>query len=329
MLSGMRIGPHILDKPLALAPMEDVTDLPFRLVCKELGADLLYTEFVNCEGLVRDSRKSLAKIQVSDAERPVGVQIFGSADGSMEAAAAVAEEAGPDFIDINCGCWVRKVALRDMGAGLLRDLRQFEQVVRSVMRGTSLPVTVKTRLGWDASSVVILEVARMLEAHGVQAMAVHCRTRSQGHKGDADWSWLARLKETVSIPVLGNGDINSVEDVARMFETGCDGVMIGRAAIQNPWIFREARHFLATGEKTTPAPLEERAALCLRHLAFAVEHKGEHKALMDMRKYYAGYLRGYPGVARLRAALQSAPDMAAVADLLAEFVDTRRAHGAA
>ncbi|MCL4693093.1 MAG: tRNA dihydrouridine synthase DusB [Candidatus Hydrogenedentes bacterium] len=317
----MRIGPIELNNPLALAPMEDVTDIPFRLVCKELGADLLYTEFASSEGLIRDARRSLQKIRVVQEERPVAVQIFGGLETSMEAAAAVAEQARPDFIDINCGCWVKKVALREAGAGLLKDIPKFKAIVESVIRGTSLPVTVKTRLGWDAKSIVILDVARMLEDIGVKALALHCRTRDQGHRGDADWSWLEKLKGVVSIPIIGNGDLTTPEDVKRMFETGCDGVMIGRGAIQNPWIFNQSKHYLATGEHLPAPTLAERVATCVKHLRHSVEYKGERKGVIEFRKYYSGYLKGQPGVSKLRQYLMTFHELEPAIARLQRYVD--------
>jgi tRNA-dihydrouridine synthase B len=317
---GMQIDTIILDKPLALAPMEDVTDIAFRLICKELGADLLYTEFTSCEGLIRDARKSMSKIQVAEEERPVAVQIFGNNEESMEGAAEVAEAAGPDFIDINCGCWVKKVAMREAGAGLLRNPRKFEEIVRSVIRGTSLPVTVKTRLGWDADSIIILDIARMLEQCGVKALTLHCRTRDQGHQGDADWTWLEKLKNTVSIPIIGNGDVITPEDVERMFQTGCDGVMIGRAAIQNPWIFREVKHYQATGEHLPKPNIAERVEWCLKHLRLVVRYKGE-RATIPFRKFYGGYIKGLPNVVKLRTELMQFTELADIEDLLLRYVD--------
>jgi tRNA-dihydrouridine synthase B len=309
--------------------MEEVTDLAFRLTCKELGADLLYTEFASSEALIRDAAKTLKKIRVSDAERPVAVQIFGGNETSMEGAAAVAEQAGPDFIDVNCGCWVRKVALREAGAGLLRDLGKFEAIVKSVVAGTRLPVTVKTRLGWDANSIVVLDVARMLEQAGVRALAVHCRTRDQRHQGAADWSWLERLKNTVSIPILGNGDVNDPEDVKRMFETGCDGVMIGRAAIGNPWIFRESKHFLATGELLPAPAIEERVEVCLRHLKRSVELKGERKGTVEFRKYLSGYFRNLRGASKLRGELIHLEEYAPIEVRLLQFAEDNAKSAAA
>ena len=240
----LEIGTVRADPGLLLAPMEDVSGPAFRLLCRQLGADLVYTEFVNAEGLVREApdgpRRTLHKLDFTGAERPLGIQIYGASELSMEEAARIATDREPDLIDINCGCWVSNVALRGAGAGLLRDLPQMRQIVRRVKGATHLPVTVKTRLGWDAASIRIVEVARMLVDEGVEALAVHCRTRAQGHKGAVDYSWIPRIKEAVEIPVILNGDVTGPESAAAAFrETGCDAVMIGRAAIRHPWIFSE------------------------------------------------------------------------------------------
>ncbi|NUM53083.1 MAG: tRNA dihydrouridine synthase DusB [Candidatus Hydrogenedentes bacterium] len=325
----MQIGHIQLLKPLALAPMEDVTDIPFRLVCKRLGADLLYTEFTSSEALIRDARKALAKIRVVDEERPVAVQIFGGVETSMEGAAQIAERANPDFIDINCGCWVKKVALREAGAGLLRDLGKFEAIVKSVIAGTKLPVTVKTRLGWDEKSIVILDVARMVEQTGAQALAVHCRTRDQGHRGNADWSWLEKIKGVVSIPIIGNGDVETPEDVKRMFETGCDGVMIGRGAIQNPWIFQQAKYFMQTGDTMPEPSIGERIETCLGHLRLVVQERGEHRGVVEFRKHYAGYLKGQRNAAKVRAELMHFHEYAPVEARLLAFADACTSEAAA
>ena len=303
-----RIGTIVADPGLLLAPMEDVSDLPFRLICKELGADIVYTEFVNAEGLVRSgpegSRRTACKLKFLPTERPLGIQLYGASEDTLEQATEIANSHHPDLIDINCGCWVRNVALRGAGAGLLKDLPQLRRVARKVVRSTPLPVTVKTRLGWDDESIRILEVAKMLEDAGIQALAVHCRTRAQGHKGPVDYDWIPRLKNAVSIPIILNGDVREPQEVARCFrETGCDGVMIGRGAIAHPWLFRDARHYISTGELLPSPSLQERARLCLRHLDLAVEHLGTRAAIVGLRRHYAGYFRGLHGAGQLRAEL--------------------------
>ena len=234
-----RIGPITADPGILLAPMEDVSQLPFRLICRELGADIAYTEFVNAEGLLREDpngpRRAFRKLRFSEAERPLAIQLYGAASLSMEKATEIASAQNPDFIDINCGCWVSNVALRGAGAGLLRDLPQMKEVVSRVIGATHLPVTVKTRLGWDQQSIRIVEVAQMLEDLGVQALAIHCRTRAQGHKGAVDYEWISKVKATVSMPIILNGDVTSPQMVKRAFDsTGCDGVMIGRGAHPPP-----------------------------------------------------------------------------------------------
>ena len=216
-----------------LAPMEDVTELPFRLICKRLGADIVYTEFTSSEGIIREAPRIMEKIRINEEERPVGIQIFGGRPEAMAGAAQAVEKLNPDFIDINCGCWVKNHVARNEGAGLLRDLPLFEEIVKATVKATKLPVTVKTRLGWDEQSIVITDVAKMVEAAGAQALTVHCRTRAQAHSGFADWSWLEKIKKIIHIPLIGNGDITTPEDVQAMLETGCDAVMIGRGAIAN------------------------------------------------------------------------------------------------
>jgi len=315
-----RIGNIELDRPVALAPMEDVSDIPFRRICKERGADLVYTEFTNVEGISRNARRALEKIRVTDEERPVAIQLYGSNGESLERATGIATEYGPDFIDINCGCWVRKVAHRGDGAGLLRDLDRFEFVVRSVMKATTLPVTVKTRLGWDADTIVIEDVARMLRDNGVAALTVHCRTRCQGYEGQADWSWLPRIKEAApELPLLANGDIVTPEDVAAVFAMRVDGVMIGRGAIQNPWIFEEAKHFLSTGEKLAEPTYENRIELCIRHLKDSVAYRGP-RGVSAFRKFYAHYLRGMPDSARFRVSLMGFMEVEPIEASLREYL---------
>ena len=317
----MNIGRIQLNNPIALAPMEDVTDMPFRVICKRLDADLVYTEFTASEALIRDIPKALKKIMVCDEERPVAIQLFGGKDESLASAAQVAEKFNPDFIDINCGCWVKNHVARNEGAGLLRDLTLFEKIVRSTVKATKLPVTVKTRLGWDHDSIVILEVAKMIEQAGAQALTIHCRTRSQAHNGFADWDWLAKVKQTVKIPVIGNGDVTSPEDAKAMLETGCDGVMIGRGAIANPWIFKQTKHFLATGEHLPEPSPEERIKTCLEHLKMSIEHELPYNGVVPFRKYYAGYLRGLPNIATVRSDIMKITEYTAIVDRLQRYAE--------
>jgi tRNA-dihydrouridine synthase B len=319
----MQIGPYRFTHPILLAPMEDVTDLPFRVICRRLGADIVYTEFVNSEGLVRESTKTRQKMIFSEEERPFGIQIYGGDEASMEGAARIAESFQPDLIDINCGCWVKDVALRGAGAGLLRDLPKMERVVSSVVKAVQIPVTVKTRLGWDEESIRIVEVARMLEGIGVQALTIHCRTRAQGHKGLPDYSWIPRVKDAVRMPIIVNGSIVTPEQAKQLFEeTRCDGVMIGRGAIENPWIFRQTKQFLATGTCIPPPTLEERRDLLLEHLALSVEFKGERKGVIEFRKHWSGYLKGLPHAARMRQELMQWVEYRPIADRVISYFES-------
>ncbi len=299
----MKIGHVDIHNPLCLAPMEDVTEMPFRIICNRLGADIVYTEFTSSEGIIRDIPRIMEKIQIAEEERPVAIQIFGGRPEAMAGAAEAVEKLNPDFIDINCGCWVKNHVARNEGAGLLRDIPLFEQIVKATVKGTKLPVTVKTRLGWDEESIVILDVAKMIEQAGAKAITLHCRTRAQGHNGFADWAWLEKIKKVVSIPVIGNGDVNSPEDAKAMLETGCDGIMIGRGAIANPWIFKEIKHYLKTGSHLPPISVEERIAVCLEHLKLNVEHKGLPYGVITFRKHYVGYLKGLPNIGAVRSDL--------------------------
>ena len=281
-------------------------DLPFRLLCKRLGADIVYTEFVNSEGLVRNSEKTKKKMMFLEEERPFGIQIYGGEESSMRGAAILAESMNPNIIDINCGCWVKDIAMRGAGAGLLKDLPKMERIVRTVVNSTNKPVTVKTRLGWDENSIRIVEVARMLEQAGVKALTVHCRTRSQGHQGDPDFSWIPKIKQVTSIPVIINGSINTPEDVERLFtETGCYGVMIGRGAINNPWIFRHIKEQRLSGSYQSEISVNERISQCLEHLRLSIEYKGARTGILEMRKYYTGYFKGIPNAVQLRVMLMS------------------------
>jgi tRNA-dihydrouridine synthase B len=304
-----------------LAPMEDVTDVAFRSIARELGADAVYTEFISSEALIRAAAKSVKKLTTLPQERPVAIQIYGGDPDVMQEAARISEAAAPDFIDINCGCWVKNVAGKGAGAGLLKDPPRMERMVRSTVDAVKIPVSVKTRLGWDADSINILNIAPMLEQAGAAALTIHCRTRSQGHSGAADWSWIPKIKRTVSIPVFLNGDIKTPEDVKRAYdETGCDGVMIGRAAISNPFLFKQIREFQLSGRYSQPT-IEERVALCSRHLRHAVEVKPEPRGVLSFRKHYAGYLRELRGGAKVKADLMQISDADAVIARLERFVE--------
>ncbi len=298
-----KLGDIVLDKPLMLAPMEDVTDPSFRIICKRLGADFVFTEFVNSEGLRRGNEKTRKKLKIFEEERPAGIQIYGSDIQAMVDAAKIAEEENPDVIDINAGCWVKNVVGHGAGSALLKDLDYLEKIVRAIVNAVSKPVTVKTRLGWDFDSIKIVEVAKLLEDCGVRMITIHCRTRSQAHKGEPDWSWIPKVKEVVSIPVILNGGVMSPEDAKRAFEeTGCDGVMIARGAINNPFIFKQTKQFLLNGFYDE-IPLQERIKTLIEHLRLAIEIKGERTGVIEFRKHYSGYLKGFYNSAKLRAEL--------------------------
>lgn len=323
LVSSMNIGPIQIERPIALAPMEDVTDLPFRIICKRLGADLVYTEFVNSEGLVRASEKTHRKMLFREEERPFGIQIYGGVEESMERAATIAEELSPDLIDINCGCWVKDVALRGAGAGLLRDLPRMQRIVESVVRSVKIPVTVKTRLGWDQESIRIVEVAKMLEQCGVSGLTLHCRTRSQGHKGDPDFTWIPKIRAEVSIPVFANGSLDTPEKIETMFrDSGADGVMVGRGAIENPWIFQQVKNLRSTGSIGTVPTLRDRIAVLLEHLRLSVDIKGERKGVIEFRKHYSGYLKGYPNASKVRQELMQFVEAAPVIDRLQHYAES-------
>jgi tRNA-dihydrouridine synthase B len=322
-IGNIEIGESSSEAPvLLLAPMEDVTDVSFRLLQRELGADAVYTEFISSEALIREVAKSRRKLVTAPEERPVAIQIYGGDPDVMREAALISEAAEPDFLDINCGCWVKNVAGKGAGAGLLKDPPRMERMVRAVVDAVKLPVTVKTRIGWDANSINILEIAPMLEQAGAKALTIHCRTRSQGHNGEADWSWIPKIKRVVSIPVFVNGDVKSPEDAIRAErETGCDGIMIARGSITNPFLFRQILELRKTGSYNHPT-VEERVLLCIRHLRHSCEVRGEHWGVQAFRKHYAGYLRELYGGARARADLMQIPTMEGCIERLKSFLDS-------
>lgn len=293
----VRIGDIELGEfPLLLAPMEDVSDPPFRALCKENGADLMYTEFISSEGLIRDAAKSVKKLDIFEYERPIGIQIFGAEIESMREAARICEEANPDIIDINYGCPVKKVACKGAGAGILQDVPKMVSMTAEIVKSVSKPVTVKTRLGWDEDTKYVEEVAERLQDIGIKAISIHGRTRKQMYKGEADWTLIGKIKENprIHIPVFGNGDVDSPEKALAMKNGyGVDGIMIGRASIGYPWIFNEIKHFLKTGEHLAKPTLAERVSICKRHLEFSLRWKGDREGVVEMRRHYTNYFRGY------------------------------------
>ena len=310
--------------PLLLAPMEDVSDPPFRAVCKKNGADIMYTEFISSEGLIRDAAKSVEKLDIYDYERPIGIQIFGDKIDSMREAAAIAESAQPELVDINYGCPVKKVACKGAGAGILLDLPKMQEMTREIVNRVQLPVTVKTRLGWDEKTIKIVEVAQRLQDVGIQALTIHGRTRKQMYKGEADWNPIAEVKNhpDIHIPIFGNGDIDSPEKALEYRRRyGVDGIMIGRAAIGYPWIFREIKHFFRTGEKLAPPTLEERVQTAREHLEFSVQWKGERKGIYEMRRHYTNYFRGIPHFKPYRQRLVELPTFTEVSETLNEVAE--------
>ncbi len=292
--------------PLLLAPMEDVSDPPFRAVCKDNGADLMYTEFISSEGLIRDAIKSRHKLDIFDYEKPIGIQIFGGDEDSLAMASRIVDATNPDLLDINFGCPVKKVACKGAGAGVLKDLDLMVRLTDACVKATRLPVTVKTRLGWDEETKNIEEVAERLQDVGIKALAIHGRTRSQMYKGEADWSLIAKVKNNprIQIPIFGNGDIDSPQKAVEYKNRyWVDGIMIGRAAIGYPWIFREIHHYMQTGELLLPPTLEERIKVSKDHLLKSVQWKGPIVGINEMRRHYANYLKGLPGIKEFRSRL--------------------------
>jgi len=319
----MKIGPLDLgDFPVLLAPLEDITDSAFRVICRRFGAAMVYTEFISSEGLVRDARKSNDKLLFEEQERPLGIQIFGSDPESMKEAAIRATRANPEVIDINFGCPVRKVAMKGAGAALLKDIPKMLRITREVVRSTGIPVTVKTRLGWDESQKNIVEIAEQLQDTGIAAITIHGRTRAQLYSGTADWTLIGEVKNNprMTIPIIGNGDISDSATAFRMREKyGVDAVMIGRAAIGNPWIFRDIEIFRKTGALPDPPTVSDRISVCLDHLHHSVVNKGEYKAVVEMRRHYSGYFRGLPGFKKYRMQLLTMKSEAEIVDLLSQI----------
>jgi tRNA-dihydrouridine synthase B len=298
--------------PLLLAPMEDVSDPPFRKLCKENGADLMYTEFISSEGLIRDAVKSRMKLDIFEYERPIGIQIFGSDIDSMKQATEITTEANPDIIDINYGCPVKKVACKGAGAGILQDIPKMVSLTAEIVKSTELPVTVKTRLGWDENTKYIVEVAERLQDVGIKAISIHGRTRKQMYKGEADWTLIGEVKNNprMQIPVFGNGDVDTPEKALEMKNKfGVDGVMIGRASIGYPWIFNEIKHFLTTGLHLPKPTLADRVKAAKRHLQMSVEWKGEHTGIVEMRRHYGQYFRGIPNFKDYRITLVTSENL--------------------
>jgi tRNA-dihydrouridine synthase B len=310
--------------PLLLAPMEDVSDPPFRAVCKEGGADLMYTEFVSSEGLIRDAAKSLQKLDIFEYERPIGIQLFGSDVETMGECARIATKVSPDLIDINYGCPVKQVACRGAGAALLQDIPKMVKMTEAVVKATHLPVTVKTRLGWDDSTKNIQEVAERLQDVGIKALTVHGRTRVQMYKGDADWTLIGKIKENsrINIPIFGNGDIDSPEKALEYRNRfGVDGIMIGRASIGYPWIFNEIKHFMRTGQHLAPPTTAERVRACRKHLDFSIRWKGDRTGIVEMRRHYASYFKGLNNFKPFRMRLVETMSYQEINDILEEVTE--------
>ncbi|MBT8311435.1 MAG: tRNA dihydrouridine synthase DusB [Flavobacteriaceae bacterium] len=320
-----KIGDIVLpDFPLLLAPMEDVSDPPFRALCKEQGADVVYTEFISSEGLIRDAAKSVMKLDIYEKERPVGIQIFGANLDSMLRSVEIVEKSNPDIIDINFGCPVKKVVCKGAGAGILKDIDKMVSLTKAMVEHTKLPITVKTRLGWDHNSIMIVEVAERLQDVGWQAIAIHGRTRAQMYKGEADWRPIAEVKNNprMHIPVFGNGDVSSPEAAKRMRdEYGLDGAMIGRASIGYPWFFKEVKHYLKTGTHLAPPTMEERVEAAKRHLQMAIAWKGEKLGVFETRRHYTNYFRGIPNFKPYRLKMVTSDDAADVFAALEEVLE--------
>ena len=312
----------ISEFPLLLAPMEDVSDPPFRIACKENGADLMFTEFISSEGLIRNATTSIAKLDIFEYEHPIGIQIFGNEIESMRQATEIAEQAGPDIIDINYGCPVKKVASKGAGAGILKDIPKMVQMTAEIVKVASLPVTVKTRLGWDHNTMYIVEVAERLQDIGIKAISIHGRTRKQMYKGSADWELIGQIKDNprMIIPVFGNGDIDSPQKADEMRRKyGVDGIMIGRASIGYPWIFNEIKDYLSTGKLRPPPSVEERVQVLMHHLDFSIRWKGAKLGILEMRRHYKNYFKGIPHMKEFRIRLQTCNYLEGIHQIIEEI----------
>jgi nifR3 family TIM-barrel protein len=319
------LGNTILrEQPLFLAPMEDITDPSFRYVCKMFGADFMYTEFISSDGLIRDGKSSVKKLDLFDYERPIGIQLYGHITDSMVEAAIRAEEAGPDIIDLNFGCPVRKIAARGAGAGMLQNIPLMIEMTSAIVRAVKIPVTVKTRLGWDDNSKIIREVAERLQDAGISGLTIHGRTRAQLYRGEADWTLIGEVKNNprIKIPIIGNGDVNGPERARQMFEKyGVDAIMIGRATFGKPWIFRDIRHYLDTGELLPEPSVEEKADLALLHLDKSLEHKEGKAAILEMRRHLSNYFKGLPGFKETRLRLLTSLDVSEIREIISEITE--------
>ena len=308
--------------PLLLAPMEDVSDPPFRAICKINGADLMFTEFISSEGLIRDAHKSTQKLDIYDLERPIGIQIFGHDIDSMMEATRICERANPEIIDINYGCPVKKVTKKGAGAAILQDISKMVEMTKKIVNSTNIPVTVKTRLGWDENSMHIIEVAEKLQDVGIKAISIHGRTRKQMYKGHANWDLIAKVKSNprMHIPIFGNGDVDSPEKAEIMKnQYGLDGAMIGRAAIGNPWIFNEIKHYFCTGEKLEKPNIKEKIKICKQHLLHSIDWKGENLGIAEMKRHYPNYFRGIPNFKPFRIKLVTSESLNEILDTLDEI----------
>ena len=321
----VRIGDiELPDFPLLLAPMEDVSDPPFRALCKEFGADVVYTEFISSEGLIRDAIKSREKLDIFPEERPVGIQIFGGDEEAMILSAKICEATGPDLVDINFGCPVKKVVCKGAGAGILKDIPKMVSMTKAIVDSVDIPVTVKTRLGWDSSSLNIEEVAERLQDIGIKALSIHGRTRVQMYKGEADWTLIGKIKNNprIKIPIFGNGDIDSPEKAIEYKNRyGVDGVMIGRATIGNPWFFQEVKHFRETGKHLPKPDIHERVRVCKKHLDTSIEWKGEKLGIVEMRRHYANYLKGLSHAKQFRNRLVDTMDVREINGIFSEIIE--------